>query len=121
MRAWAAYLFLLILAAATSPAFAQSNPVPFLNVPLGPTSVAPGGPDLTLTLNGGGFVPASVVNLNGKALSTTFVSGSQLKAPGPAADTAIATTAFVTVSNPSPGGGTSDIVFFPVHAPVTNV
>jgi len=81
----------------------------------------PGGPDLTLTLNGGGFVPASVVNWNGKAFSTTFVSGSQLKATVPTADTAAATTASVTVSNPTPGGGTSDVVFFPVHDPVTNV
>jgi hypothetical protein len=121
MRAWAANLFSLILTAAAAPAFAQSNPVPFLNVPLAPTSVAPGGPDLTLTLNGGGFVPASVANWNGKALTTTFVSGSQLKATVPSADTAAATTASVSVSNPTPGGGTSDVVFFPVHAPVTNV
>jgi hypothetical protein len=121
MKAWAAYLFFLLLTAAAAAAFAQSNPVPFLNVPIAPTSVAPGGPDLTLTLNGGGFVPASVANWNGKAFSTTFVSGSQLKATVPAADTAAATTASVTVSNPNPGGGTSDVVFFPVHAPVTNV
>jgi len=50
MRPSAAYLFFLILTAAASPAFAPVKPVPFLNLPLAPTSVAPGGPDLTLTL-----------------------------------------------------------------------
>lgn len=111
MRAWAACLLFLLFTAAAAAASAQSNPVPFLNVPLVPTSVAPGGPDLTLTLNGGGFVPASVRNWSGKALSTTFIGGSQLKATVPSADTGVAATASATVSNPTQGGSTSDLVF----------
>ena len=43
---------------------AQTNPVPFVNNPLVPASVAPGGPSFTLTVNGTGFVPGSVVNWN---------------------------------------------------------
>ena len=38
-------------------AFSQ-NPVPFVNQPLVPSAVAPGGPDFTLTVNGPGFVSA---------------------------------------------------------------
>jgi hypothetical protein len=72
-------------------------------------------------LNGGGFVPGSVARWNGNALSTTFITGSQLKATLPSSDTAASGTAWVTVSNLTPGGGTSNVVFFPVHAPVTNL
>jgi hypothetical protein len=112
-------VFFAVLAATT--AYPQSNPVPFLNVPLAPPSVGPGGPDLTLTLNGGGFVPGSIVRWNCNALSTTYISGWQLNATVPGSDTASASTASVTVSNPTPSGGTSNVVFFPVHAPVTQV
>ena len=48
---------------------------------------------------------------------TTFVSKSQLKAIILASDIATAKTASVTVVNPSPGGGTSNIVFFEVMIP----
>jgi hypothetical protein len=47
-----------------------------------------------------------------------FISGSQLNATVPSADTAAAS---VTVFNPTPGGGASDVIFFPVHAPVTSL
>ena len=60
--------FPLILATATllatlaATASAQ-NPVPFIDQPLVPDATAPGGPAFTLTVNGAGFVPASVVRL----------------------------------------------------------
>ena len=71
-----------------------------------------------MTLNGTGFVSGSVVNWNGGGLATQFVSGSQLSAAVPASDIATNTTASVTVTNPGPGGGTSNVVFFPVTANV---
>jgi uncharacterized protein (DUF2141 family) len=92
--------------------------VPFINQPLVPDAVAPGGPDFTLTVNGTGFVSTSTVNWNGSALATTFVSGSQLTAVVSAADIATASTASVTVVNPPPGGGTSNVVFFTATANV---
>jgi FG-GAP-like repeat len=99
---------------------AQSNPVPFVNQPLVPTSVAPGVPGFTLTVNGTGFVSGATVNWNGTALVTTFVSSSQLTATIPVANTATARTAAVTVSNPSPGGGSSGVQYFHVATPVTS-
>ena len=87
---------------------AQSNPVPFVNQPLVPSAIAPGGAMFTLTVHGTGFVSGSTVNWNGTALATTFVSSSQLTAQVPAANIATASTASVTVSNPAPGGGTSN-------------
>jgi hypothetical protein len=93
---------------------AQSNPVPLLNQPLVPTSVAPGSPGLTLTVNGTGFVSTSVVNWNGDPLCTTFVNFHQLVVDVPSSDLASASTASVTVSNPAPGGGTSNAVPFTI-------
>jgi hypothetical protein len=91
-------------------------PLPFINQPLVPDAVAPGGPSFTLTVNGTGFVSGSVVNWNGSALVTQFINGSQLKATVPAADIATGGTASVTVVNPAPGGGTSNAAFFTVTA-----
>jgi FG-GAP-like repeat/Abnormal spindle-like microcephaly-assoc'd, ASPM-SPD-2-Hydin/FG-GAP repeat len=88
------------------------NPVPFVNQPLVPDATSPGGPEFTLTVNGTGFVSGSVVNWNGSALATQFVSGSQLTATVPATNIATATTASVTVVNSAPGGGTSNVAFF---------
>jgi hypothetical protein len=96
----------------------QSNSVPFLNQPLVPASTAPGGPGLTLAVSGTGFASTSVVNWNGAALQTKFVSASQLTATIPAANIVIPTTASITVISPAPGGGTSNAEFFQV-SPVT--
>jgi FG-GAP-like repeat/Abnormal spindle-like microcephaly-assoc'd, ASPM-SPD-2-Hydin len=106
---------------ADHPDTGTSNPVPLINQPLVPDAVAPGGAGFTLTVNGTGFVSGSAVNWNGSALATTFVSDSQLTASVPAADVAAANTASVTVISPSPGGGTSNVVFLPVSTPTSSL
>jgi hypothetical protein len=111
-------LFVLVAAMAT---LAQTNPVPWVNQPLVPTAIAPGGAGFTLTVNGTGFVSSSVVNWNGTALSTTFVSSSQLTATVPASDIATASTASITVSSPTPGGGTSGALYLGVTNPITSL
>jgi len=105
---------------ASTVGLAQSNPVPFVNQPLVPTSVAPGGPGFTLTVNGTGFVSGATVNWNGTALVTSFVSSSQLTTTVPAANTATARTAAIAVSNPGPGGGVSNVQYFHVATAVTS-
>ncbi|MGD0921624.1 MAG: choice-of-anchor D domain-containing protein [Terriglobia bacterium] len=99
----------------------QVNPVPFVNQPLIPAAIAPGGPSFTLTVNGTGFVPASVVNWNGSPRPTTFVSNSQLTAAIPATDIATIGSASVTVFSPAPGGGVSNAGLFLVTFPVSSV
>ena len=59
---------------------AQDGSVPTINNPLVPTTVTPGGPGFTLTLNGAGFVQGSVVNWNGSPRTTTLGNQSQLTA-----------------------------------------
>lgn len=92
------------------------NPVPFLNQPLVPGSIAPGGSGFTLKASGAGFVSGSTIDFNGTALATTFVDRDHLSAVVPAADVATAQTASVTVMNPAPGGGASNVVYLPVSA-----
>ena len=92
---------------------ASSNPAPVITS-ISPTSVTAGSPQFTLTVNGTGFLATSSVNFNGKAESTTYVSGTQLTAVIPAADIATAATVPVTVTNPTPGGGTSAGVNFTI-------
>ena len=57
------------------------------------------------------------MNLNGTALSTTFVNSRQLTALVPTSAITTAGTATITVVNPSPGGGSSNFVYFPVALP----
>ncbi|MGH9838638.1 MAG: beta strand repeat-containing protein [Blastocatellia bacterium] len=89
------------------------NPVPSLTG-LVPAQAAVGSPAFTLTVNGSGFVPSSVVNWNGVARPTSFSSATQLFAQIPASDAANAGTASITVTNPAPGGGVSNGLTFPV-------
>jgi YVTN family beta-propeller protein len=86
-----------------------SNPVPALTM-LSPNTVAAGGPAFTLTLTGSNFLAGSVAQWNGVALTTTFVSATQLTAPVPASDLAAGAVVSVTVLNPAPGGGTSAVL-----------
>ena len=104
---------LLVLLAGTF-SFAQ-NAIPFLLQPLRPVSAVPGMSGLTLTVTGTGFVSGATVNWNGSARATIFVSSTKLTAAITSADLAHAGTALVTVKNPAPGGGASNVVYFPVH------
>jgi Fibronectin type III domain len=93
----------------------QPNPVPVASS-LSPASAVEGGTATTMTVNGSGFVAASVVQWNGTARTTTFVSATQLRIALTAADLATARSIPVTVLTPSPGGGTSGAVSFVVAA-----
>lgn len=111
---------LLLTLTNTGVALAQ-NPVPLINQPLVPDAVNPGGAGFTLTVNGTGFVPGSVVQWNGSARATTFVSRSQVRATILSSDIANAHTTSVTVLNPMLGGATSNVVFFPVTRPSSSI
>ena len=81
---------------------------------LAPSSATAGGPAFTLTANGSNFVSGATVQWNGAARTTTFVSGTQLRAAIAAADIAAAGTAQVSVLNP--GGAASGALPFTVTA-----
>jgi uncharacterized repeat protein (TIGR01451 family) len=95
---------------------AAANPVPVLTSLL-PSTAAAGSGTFTLTVNGSSFVTGAVVNFNGNARTTSFVSATQLTAAILANDVASAGTPSVTVTNPSPGGGTSNPLTFTITGP----
>jgi serine protease len=99
---------------------AVTNPVPAI-AGLNPPSATPGGLAFTLTVNGTGFISSSMVQWNSSPRTTTYVSSTQLTAAITAADIAAAGTANVTVLNPAPGGGTSNVVSFVVGNPVPTI
>jgi hypothetical protein len=101
-------------------AAAQANPVPLINAPLLPTAVVPGSAGFSLTVNGTGFVPGSVVTWNGSSRTTMLVNSSQLTASILAADVISASTASIAVVSPAPGGGTSNVLFFPINQPTAS-
>ncbi len=92
-----------------------TNPVPSLTS-ISPSSATAGGTSFTLTANGSNFSNGSVINWNGAALTTTFVSATQLTATVPSVNIATAGSASVTVFTPTPGGGTSSSVLFTINA-----
>jgi hypothetical protein len=97
-------------------AVVAANPVPLLNQPLVPAVVTPGSSEITLQVSGTGFISGATVDFNGAPLTTTFVDHEHLSALLPATSIATAMTASVTVVNPTPGGGSSNVVYFQVGA-----
>jgi outer membrane protein assembly factor BamB len=79
---------------------------------ISPTTAVAGSPAFTLTVNGGPFVPQSVVLWNGSPLTTTYVSSSQLTAQVAASQVTASGNDSVTVSNGS--GGVSGAAIFAV-------
>ena len=91
------------------------NPVPKISG-LSPSSATAGADAQTLTINGSNFVSISTVTYNGVAHPATFLSASQLTITLSSSDQATAGTYPVVVTNPSPGGGTSNSVNFTVNS-----
>jgi hypothetical protein len=103
-------VYLLTSGLATS---LSSNPLPSL-ISVTPSSLPKGSSNSQLTLNGSGFTTGSVVMWSKTALQTTYTASTVLTALVPSADLANSGTASVTVSNPTPGGGTSSAVSFTI-------
>ena len=95
----------------------RNNPVP-TTTSIDPTSKTIGDAQFSLTVNGTNFVATSVVNFNGSARATTYVSPTQLTATILVTDLTVVGTFPVTVTNPVPGGGTSNAQAFTVNNPV---
>jgi sugar lactone lactonase YvrE len=77
----------------------QAPAITFLN----PGSAIAGGSSFTLTVQGTNFTNSSVVQFNGSARATTFVSSTELQATITAADVATVGVATVTVLDPGNG------------------
>jgi IPT/TIG domain len=106
-----------------SPGGGASNAVDFGVIYPTPT-LAVASPDssfvgsaFTLTVTGTGFGTGSIVQWNGQDRPTTYVNTTKLTADIPASDVGSPSVATLTVRNPTPGGGTSNTLSFPVVEP----
>jgi hypothetical protein len=93
--------------------FYINNPVPSLTS-LIPSSIRAGSASFTLFIYGSGFVTTSQALWNGSSRTTTYHSAGKLAAQILKSDVAKAGTAQVTVTNPAPGGGTSNVLTFTI-------
>src|SRR5256885_2059590 len=98
----------------------SQNPLPDVQS-LSPNAMAAESSAFTLTVTGTGFVSGSSIEWNGTALTTSFVSSTQLQTQVPSAKLASAGTVSVTVSSPVPGGGRSKGINFVISAVATSV
>ena len=96
------------------PVNGPSNPLTFTIQPpmltlntLSPTSVAVGGPGFMLTVLGAGFSSSSIVQWNGAARPTTYVTTNELIAQIAAADIAALGSASITVQDSTSAVGTT--------------
>lgn len=96
------------------------NPVPTISS-LAPSSTTAGAAAQTLTINGTNFLSTSTVTYNGVAHAATLVSATQSTISLSASDQATAGTYPVVVTNPAPGGGSSNSANFMVANPVPTV
>jgi Subtilase family len=95
--------------------FTTSSPFPVITG-FDPSSTRAGGAEFTLTVDGTGFVPGSVVRWNTVDHTTTYVSHTRLTAVIPATDIGTTGTNSIVVSNPTPAGAISNTVTFAVNS-----
>jgi len=94
------------LASGTAFAVATSHATPVAS-DIAPSTRMPGDSSFVLTVHGSGFLPCSVVRVDGADRVTTWNSATQLDAAIPASDVATPGARLVTVFTPAPGGGSS--------------
>ena len=95
---------------------ALNNPIPTISS-LNPVSAIAGSPPFMLTVTGANLVGSSTVYWNGSARATVRADDTHLQAVIQDTDVITQGTFMVTVVNPAPGGGTSNMLPFTVKAP----
>jgi trimeric autotransporter adhesin len=105
---------------ASSGGSVQPNPQP-QNLPvlttIAPSTAPVGASSLNLLVYGSNFQNGATVQWNGIALSSSWIGATQMTATVPASNFASAGNAKVTVTNPSPGGVSSNPQTFSIDNP----
>ncbi len=92
------------------------NPSPALTL-LSPATAQVGVTPASIAASGTGFVPTTVIDVNGTARTTVFISATQVNFVPSAADLSATASLAVTAVNPAPGGGTSSPATLIVNNP----
>jgi len=100
----------------SEPPAVTPNPAPTI-VSIAPGSLVAGSSSEAVTVTGSGFISTSAINLNGNALTTIYVSSTSLQTTVPASAIAADGTVKFTVTNPAPGGGTSQAENYAISVP----
>ena len=106
--------------ASSALSFSVANGTPAITA-FDPSSVVAGSSDRAISIYGTGFVASSSVKSNGQVVPATYVSGSQLTATIPANHLLNPGSVTITVTNPPPGGGTSQPGALPVGCDTSGV
>jgi trimeric autotransporter adhesin len=99
---------------------AVNNPAPAITATT-PSAEFVGTATPTVAVIGTGFVPTTVIDVNGAARTTTYVSATQTDVLLNSSDVAAGGSLSLTAVNGTPGGGTSTAAMLPVNNPVPEV
>lgn len=108
------YQVVIVQSSMMQPVSTTKNPAP-VPASLSPANTLHGGGNFQLTINGSGFVPGSEVTWNGALKTVSYVSPTQLIVYVPASNIVSAGSASIVVTNPTPGGGKSTALTFPIN------
>jgi trimeric autotransporter adhesin len=86
---------------------------------ISPAAILAGSNDTTITIKGAGFTSATTALLNGSPISTSVSSTNQLTALVPKSNLASLGWATISVSTPTPGGGTSTVLPLSIYDVIT--
>lgn len=86
---------------------------------ISPSAATAGSGPITLTATGSSFMSNSVLQVNGAARSTTFISGTQLSTTLTSSD--LATVGSLAITASTPGGGTSSALTFTINNPAPSL
>lgn len=100
--------------------FAINNPQPIL-LSLNPSTINTGSGATTVVLYGSGFLSTSSVQFGSSTRSGTLINSTRMTVVLTAADLLNARSVQVSVSNPSPGGGSSGQLTLNITVPVLSV
>src|SRR5579864_7486047 len=112
-RVWASSALLALVATGCGGGNSSPTPPPTLTT-LAPNVAVAGSADLIITATGSGFTMSSILNWNGTALTTNYVSTTSLTATIPASDLATPGSVSVTVTDPSNGDAGSAVAQFKI-------
>jgi WD40-like Beta Propeller Repeat len=91
------------------------SPVPAITS-ITPSTAIAGAGSFTVHVTGTGFVPASEVMVNGVAMGTGYTNSTILVATIPGSSLSAIGTLNLSVFNPQPNGGVSNVVLVPVYS-----
>jgi hypothetical protein len=90
------------------------NPSPVLNL-INPNSAIAGSEDIVVNIAGLNFIPKSMTKFENTFVPTTYIDSKHLVATFKKADLDKEGKYAITIFNPAPGGGTSNIIYFMVE------